>query len=157
MDRRALSVAIALAATLGGCHKAPKPVEAPPPAPRRIVEGYPLAVAKALQARRTAVAQAAKGVRQHPYSVIVEQTRRWSPGQTVRVAFRGGDPALYAKIEATAKAWTQPGYAKLNLVFRRPDGAFNSWSPTDQTAATGRWSVATASIPPWAAGQAGPP
>jgi len=48
----------------------------------------------------------------------------------VTVAFNGGDPELYALIEATASEWTSNG-GRLKFSFRLGDGSFRKWSDSD--------------------------
>src|ERR1035438_1816865 len=56
-------------------------------------------------------------------------TLSW-PIPTVNVAFNGGDPELYALIEATASEWTSNG-GGLKFSFRLSVGAFCTWSGSD--------------------------
>jgi hypothetical protein len=48
----------------------------------------------------------------------------------VTVAFNGGNPALYALMEATASEWTSNG-GRLQLSFRLADRSFRKWNESD--------------------------
>jgi hypothetical protein len=52
------------------------------------------------------------------------------PLPIVNVAFNGGDPELYALIEATASEWTSKG-GHLKFSFRLANGSFRKWSESD--------------------------
>jgi hypothetical protein len=60
---------------------------------------------------------------------LVSDLRSWAPGQTVRVAFLGGDTDLYAAIEDAAQQIPQA--CDLNLSFRDENG-YRTWSEQDR-------------------------
>jgi hypothetical protein len=103
--------------------------------PGQILEGYPTAIANSLDQHRRRLAEAtdrvARGNRSLS-SVIRVRQYRWAAGSVVRVAFRGGDPAAYARIEQAAQQWTQPGLAHITLSFRDEAGRFRQWTPQDR-------------------------
>jgi hypothetical protein len=99
-----------------------------------ILEGYPDAVADSLAQHDEAMAELAEEVSDGNASlssVIISRQDRWEPGSVVRVAFNGGNPALYARIEQAAQQWTQPGLANVTLSFRDEQGRFRKWSTQD--------------------------
>jgi hypothetical protein len=105
-------------------------------APRSyILEGYPSAIAASLNRHeeqlREAAERAARGDRGFA-SVMVARQYRWDPGTVVRVAFRGGNPNLYAQIEQAAQQWTQPGLGNVRLSFRDDAGQYRHWRPEDR-------------------------
>jgi hypothetical protein len=112
---------------------APAPVvDAERSLPHVIMEGYPEDMSTALQRHEEQIREAARKIGlPQPLSFIVASTQRWSPGDTIDVAFRGGTPALYAQIEQAALSWTAPGVANLHLRFRDAAGAWNQWSSDD--------------------------
>jgi hypothetical protein len=60
---------------------------------------------------------------------LVSDLQAWTPGQTLRVAFLGGDPEVHAAIEEATRQITDA--ANLTLDFRK-DGGFRTWSPSDR-------------------------
>lgn len=99
----------------------------------RIVEAYPSKLFDALESYREQIRSAAaanSGVA--PYYLIVPRLQRWTPGQTVRVAFNGGNEALYGKIRAVALTWLQKSGANLELKFDDGAGRTLRWSSTDK-------------------------
>lgn len=138
----------AISIALAGCHKAEQAsqnasatvnaVEARGKAevqvPETIFEGYPVSIAKAVNAQKEAISKASQSTHAgfSPYYLIL-QTRTWKPGSTITVAFFGGSPQVRSQIEQVAKAWTTPSIANLTLSFRDANGNFRQWSPTDQS------------------------
>jgi len=66
-------------------------------------------------------------------SYVIASTKRWSPGSTLTVAFRGGSDLLRADIAAAAQRWVQ--FGNLKLSFKNANGAWLEWAPTDTTPA----------------------
>jgi hypothetical protein len=65
---------------------------------------------------------------------ILSLTRRWQqPGQTLKVAFRGGDTPLHRDIATAVTEWTK--YANLNFDFGvdSATGNYRTWSRSDTT------------------------
>lgn len=67
-------------------------------------------------------------------SFVIQVSRRWSPGETVTVAFNGGDAALRQDVMSRAFTWTKYGNINLNFGTNAADGMhFREWKITDQT------------------------
>ncbi len=66
-----------------------------------------------------------------PFAVI-ETLKRWRPGQTITVAFSGGDRQLRADIARVANEWAAAGNIKFDFGATSPGGAFREWSASDQ-------------------------
>ena len=62
---------------------------------------------------------------------IINISKRWNAGQTLKIAFKGGDTALHEKIASTINEWTQ--YANLTFDFgiNPSTGEYRTWKPTD--------------------------
>lgn len=62
---------------------------------------------------------------------VLDNLARWQPGQTLRVAFLEGSPALHEQIANTASEWSE--YANLGFDFGldQATGRYRSWSLTD--------------------------
>lgn len=55
----------------------------------------------------------------------------WAPGKQLRVAFRGGTPALHSQIADAAKVWTNHGNIGLDFGLNEATGQYRAWSPDD--------------------------
>jgi hypothetical protein len=63
---------------------------------------------------------------------FVSDLQRWTPGQSVRVAFLGGDSALHADIADATKEITDACNIRLDFGLDSQTGNFRSWSDQDQ-------------------------
>jgi hypothetical protein len=59
--------------------------------------------------------QRKKALNAHAPSALVEQSKTWSAGQTVKVSFIGGDPELRKGIAKVASEWTKWGNLKFDF------------------------------------------
>ena len=59
--------------------------------PHFLVEAYPAAIEASKQDYSKELSTAGSAVKIVPFFMIVPTIQRWTPGQTVKVAFRGGD------------------------------------------------------------------
>lgn len=55
----------------------------------------------------------------------------WAPGKRLRVAFRGGTPALHSQIADAAMVWVNHCNIGLDFGLDAATGQFRSWSPED--------------------------
>ena len=63
---------------------------------------------------------------------ILNVTKKWKSGQTVTIAFKGGDAALHGKIADSVSEWTK--FANLKFDFgKTTGGVYRKWSPSDKT------------------------
>ena len=61
---------------------------------------------------------------------ILNLTKKWKVGQTITVAFTGGDTTLHGKIVDVVSEWTK--YANLKFDFgKTSSGSFRTWSKSD--------------------------
>jgi len=67
----------------------------------------------------------------HPQFVI-NKTKRWAPGQTIKVAFRGGSKELHEKIASKANIWTSFANLKLDFGKNPATGEYRKWTPQDE-------------------------
>lgn len=61
--------------------------------------------------------------------LVASLLKLWKPGQTIRVAFKGGDAALHKKIADVASQWTL--YANIKFDFGGPGEPYRMWSTAD--------------------------
>lgn len=120
-----------------------------PPAPHVELEGYPEDIASSRVQEEKRVEKVALRL-QAPFQLIVPISRRWTPGQLVRVAIWGGSDELHHQIEAAALEWIGSAGANLHLSFRKTDGSLRTWSAEDRSYRAeirvgfdqkGRWSL----------------
>ncbi len=64
---------------------------------------------------------------------LFTDVHRWTPGQTVRVAFLDGDTALHADIAEATKEITQACNLVLDFGFDPAADAFRTWKESDKT------------------------
>lgn len=103
------------------------------PLPHVTMEKYPDRIQAGLEEyRRELEATASVANPRVPYYIIVPTLQRWTPGSKVRVAFNGGNDALYTKIKSAALRWFKPNGANLDLVFEDAQGHFLHWTPNDR-------------------------
>jgi hypothetical protein len=95
----------------------------------RTVEGFPDRIAKRLENRNLALQNAQKKSPGKVSRSIINKSKLWDVGQTVTVAFKGGDDALRKQIANNVTAWTK--YANLKFDFTDSSGAFHTWDPAD--------------------------
>jgi len=65
------------------------------------------------------------------YDLVVETIRKWDPGETITVAFNGGDSVLHKKIADTAEEWTKHANLKFDFGYDSGSGRFRTWSYAD--------------------------
>jgi hypothetical protein len=64
---------------------------------------------------------------------LVSDIHRWTPGQTVRVAFMGGDAALHKDIADATQEITDVANIVLDFGFDAASGKYRTWSESDTT------------------------
>jgi hypothetical protein len=116
------------------------------PKRREVIEGIPAAI-RSRMAAGTALRRKAVGGMVVQY--IFTPGKKWTVGQTLRVAFNGGDLLLRRDIASAAAAWTQYANLGLDFGYNPASGNFREWHPTDTVPAaeirigfdkTGYWS-----------------
>ena len=99
--------------------------------PKFVLEGYPTPVYESKEAYRRKIVGAGDSVTNVPFFLLIPSIRRWTPGQTINVAFNGGSLALYDKISLAATIWLAQGGANLKFSFKNKVGAYRTWSNAD--------------------------
>jgi hypothetical protein len=98
----------------------------------RILEGYPERVKARLEERSHALGSLPPTIGSHASHYIINVTKRWQPGQTVKIAFRGGDADLHAKIAKTVTKWTEYANLKFDFGYDAAAKKYRSWNTTDK-------------------------
>lgn len=94
-----------------------------------VLDNLPESVISSMEVRDRWFTEAANGGGGEFY--IVDDLRRWLPGQTLRVAFLGGEPVLHKEIAETAQQITEACNLGLDFGFDSTAGQFRTWSPSD--------------------------
>jgi hypothetical protein len=101
-----------------------------PPAPLGIMEGYPNRIQARLEQRNRSLRAFHPPANGLSPRFILNLSKRWNSGQTVKVAFKGGSASLQKQIADNVTEWTR--YANLSFDFGSDGaGGFRRWSPSD--------------------------
>jgi hypothetical protein len=103
-----------------------------PPATPRVPEGLPDRISQRAFANEVAVESGLKSLRIDRPQFLIRLSKRWEPGQTITVAFRGGDTALHRQIAEVANQWTQQANIRFDFGVDRRTGEYRKWSPPDR-------------------------
>jgi hypothetical protein len=134
------------------------------PAVQPTNEHYPVFEAFPEQVQ-AAIENQARGFRKLPTTIdnqsteyVINITKKWLPGQTVRVAFLGGDAQVRRDIAEAGADWSQIANVKFDFGPAASSGMFREWTVGDQVYAAevrisfnqnGYWSyVGTDSVNP---------
>jgi hypothetical protein len=95
------------------------------------LERYPDRLqARMEQRRRTLRTLRAPSTGLSPHSIL-NLTKRWQSGQTLKVAFQGGDAALHKNIADAVSEWMHYANLKFDFGLDPATGNYRSWSKTD--------------------------
>ncbi|HXB57591.1 MAG TPA: hypothetical protein VN461_22705 [Vicinamibacteria bacterium] len=97
----------------------------------KVLEGYPDRIQARLEAKTRFLAASPPATSQPTFEFVFRQLGRWKQGQTLRVAFRGGDTALRKDIADATADWTSHGNVKLDFGWDTGVGRHREWSPSD--------------------------
>ncbi len=92
-----------------------------------MVDGLPDDVVATIEARDRFFAATSPSDGNAP-RFVVDDLRKWTPGQTLRVAFLGGDTQLHRDIEQATKQITAACNIKLDFGFNARTGKYRTWS-----------------------------
>ncbi len=112
---------------------APGLVKADPPATPAyavdLFEAYPDHVLARIEARDRLLARLPPETGRETLEFVVTDLKRWQPGTTLTVAFRGGSSTLRDQIANAVVPWTQA--ANISFSFRTASNAWREWTPVD--------------------------
>ena len=95
-----------------------------------IMERYPDRLQARIELRQRTLSTARPAGGFTPRS-LVRLTKRWDAGQTVKVAFRGGDTRLHQDIATAVTEWTQYANLKFDFGVDPATGNYRRWSRSD--------------------------
>jgi hypothetical protein len=95
-----------------------------------VLESLPEYVLSAMEVRDHWFARTAGSAGEAEF-FVVEDLLRWLPGQTVRVAFLGGNTDLHRDIEQATRQITESCNIRLDFGFDQVTGTYRSWSTED--------------------------
>ena len=97
-----------------------------------IMEAYPDRIQTRIEAMRRLFAEQSENLKQggrdFTPQFVMDISRKWNPGQVLKVGFRGGTSDLRQKVEKAAQEWSQ--YCNIAFDFR-DGGNFREWSTSD--------------------------
>lgn len=96
-----------------------------------VLEAFPDVIQARMEMRERAQRNLPQPSSAQPYFFVLNNLRLWTPGQTVTVAFFGGDQALHARIAEVAMTWTRFGNISLDFGRNPQTGAYRTWDPAD--------------------------
>ncbi|MDG3007619.1 hypothetical protein [Paludisphaera mucosa] len=123
---------VAAASPARGFQQAPTPASAALDAIATRLEALPDKIEERLRERREAFSQPAQGGGAAP-GFVVRFSKRWTPGQTITVAFRGGSEARRREIADVVSEWTRYANLKFDFGLNPATGKYRTWQPTDAT------------------------
>jgi hypothetical protein len=97
----------------------------------RILERYPDRLQARMELRQRTLSTLRSPASGLSPRFILNLTKRWKSGQTVRVAFRGGDTALHRDIATAVTEWAQYANLKFDFGVDQATGKYRSWSKSD--------------------------
>jgi hypothetical protein len=97
----------------------------------RTLESFPDKIQAKLENRDRFLKSLPRNFNEFSLEYVIRRTKRWHPGQAVRVAFLGGDASLRNDIATVAAEWAT--FANLKLDFGVTPGmaTYREWAPTD--------------------------
>jgi hypothetical protein len=104
----------------------------PPAAPAYAVdlfEAYPDHVLARIEARDRLLARLPAEAGRETLEFVVTDLKRWQPGTTLTVAFRGGSSTLRDQIVNALAPWSQA--ANISFSFRTASNSWREWTPAD--------------------------
>lgn len=122
--------ALAAAAITGCSPSKPGAANAAPPPPPWIGEAVPAERVNRMAAH-VEFLKSLKPPGGMQVQSIINRSKRWAPGKTVTVAFRGGTTELHRQIEAAASIWSTAANLGLDFGWDPEARAYRSWSPND--------------------------
>ena len=109
----------------------PANAQAAPKPKVSIHESYPNRIQARLEQRKRSLSHVttpSSGL--HP-AFAIRLTKIWNPGQTVKIAFRGGDKVLHKEIADTVSEWTDYANLKFDFGVNPSTGQYRTWKRTD--------------------------
>ncbi len=97
----------------------------------RTLESFPDKIQAKLENRDRFLKALPRNVNGFSLEYVIRRTKRWHPGQTIRVAFLGGDASLRNDIASVATEWATFANLKLDFGVTQGVGIYREWAPTD--------------------------
>jgi hypothetical protein len=98
-----------------------------------VMEGFPAEMVARLGAQEAELKRATARPGNRPF-FLFRSSKRWAPGQTLKVAFNGGTPALHQQIESAAAQWAMAANIGLDFGYDPAHGTYRSWDPSNTQA-----------------------
>ena len=128
---RAVLLAMAIVIPMSFLAGAPDPNAKAPSVTHRLMEALPSRLQARLESRDRFRRALPGKVGGFAPAFVINVTKRWEAGQTVRVAFKSGNADIHAKIAEATEDWTSQANIKLDFG-KQADGTYRKWSTTDK-------------------------
>ena len=96
-----------------------------------LFEVYPDEIQARLEAQERFARNLPSSVGPTGLESVIETLKRWDAGQTVTIAFNGGNKALHKKIADAATEWTKHCNLKFDFGINAATGEYRRWSVND--------------------------
>lgn len=97
-----------------------------------VMERYPDRLQARMELRQRTLSTVRSPTSKLSPRYILNLTKRWQPGQTLRVAFRGGDALLHRDIATAVTEWAQYANLKFDFGVDPATGNYRTWSKSDR-------------------------
>ena len=100
-----------------------------------VMEGFPRHVQARLELKGRLLARLPAPPGDRPFETfdsVVSRLKLWSPGETIKIAFLGGDAALHKDIAEATKPWTVAGNIILDFGLDSQTGKYREWTRNDR-------------------------
>ena len=97
----------------------------------RILEAYPDDIQAKLEIRSRIFNELSSQAGSMQIKSVFFKMNRWTPGETLSVAFLDGNSQLHADIASIASEWTKYGNIKLDFGYNPATGRYRKWSRSD--------------------------
>lgn len=98
-----------------------------------ILEGYPNRIQARLEQRRRAFSKAPSPTAGFTPHFVIRITTLWKNGQTIKIAFRGGDKVLHKSIADAVTEWTKYANLKFDFGLDPKTEGYRTWNVADKT------------------------
>ncbi|APW61716.1 hypothetical protein [Paludisphaera borealis] len=97
----------------------------------RVLEGIPSQFQARIEQQKRALSKVVPPSVGLAPRAMLNLTKRWTNGQTLKIAFKGGDANLHKRIADVVSEWTRYANLKFDFGVDPATGQYRRWTPTD--------------------------
>ncbi|MDR3620162.1 MAG: hypothetical protein P4L85_12485 [Paludisphaera borealis] len=97
----------------------------------RVLENVPSQFQARIEQRKRALSKVPAPSAGFSPHALVSLSKRWANGQTLKIAFKGGDANLHKQIADVVSEWTRYANLKFDFGVDPTTGQYRQWTPTD--------------------------